>query len=335
MVEVVREAILRGIGGAAEAHDAFRFRQRHEDGLRAIDVFGVIAELKLPLAFQALDELLGACIRVSSSEVGILVTSQRDLHMQRFTAAHELGHFVLEHEGSLDREIRLPGDTKGRDPREIEADAFAAEFLMPKWLVKAAAQRRHWWGDDLLRIPEVVYQLSLRLAVSYEATCWGLAAHDFVRRDVARALTVKKLKDVKKKVLRGVPLGDPWADVWQLGSGDDGAQLDAGPNDLFVFELAERAASGFRWDVQSAIDTGFALLADTSEFDERVVGGQSERRLVLSAPPPGTYELHLPLRRSFEATPANGTAFSISICTIGTRRDEYPAEFSTAVSTVH
>ncbi|WP_163868263.1 ImmA/IrrE family metallo-endopeptidase [Myxococcus eversor] len=333
-----RDAILRGIGGAAEAHDSFNFREKHADGLSGIDVFGVIRDLGIPVAFQALDRLLGACVRVSSTEVGILVTTQRDLHMQRFTAAHELGHFVLEHEGSLDHEVRMPGHTSGRDPREVEADAFAAEFLMPKWLVKAAARRRQWWAEAPLQSPDVVYQLSLRLATSYEATCWGLASHEFIKRDVAKALAATKLKEVKKTALQGVPLDDSWADVWQLRSGDDGARIEAGPNDVFMVALDERASTGFRWEVREAIDAGFGLLDDRSTFDESVIGGPSLRRVVFRAPPPGTYELRLPLRRSFSRSATSGgntSTFRVSITTTGTRRNDSPPPIAAASTTVH
>ncbi len=338
MNKETRNAILRGIGGAADTHDSFRFREMHEDGLSAIDVFGVIRDLGIPLVFQELDQLLGACVRVSSTEVGILVTTQRDLHMQRFTAAHELGHFVLEHEGSLDREVRMPGHTAGRDPREVEADAFAAEFLMPKWLVKATAQRRQWWAEAPLRSPEVVYQLSLRLAASYEATCWGLTSHDFIRRDVAEELTAKKLKEVKRKALQGITLEDSWADVWQLGLGDDGARLEAGPNDVFIFEMEERASTGMRWDIREAINAGFSLLEDRNTFDEGIIGGPALRRVVFRAPPPGFYNLCLPMQRSFTRPGASGgsaSTFHISISTLGTNRNDNLSMSAVAPATVH
>lgn len=335
MNRVTREAILRGIGGAAEIHEIAKFRERHEDGLSAIDVFGVIDDLQIPLDFRALDDLLGSFIRVSSTEVGILVTTQRDLHMQRFTAAHELGHFLLEHEDSLDREVGMPRDTLGRDPREVEANAFAAEFLLPKWLVKAVAKRRQWWADAPLRDPEIVYQLSLRLAASYEATCWGLAAHEFIGREVAEALVGKKLKDVKRQILKGASLDDWRGDVWQLGSGDDGARLDAGPKDVFIFELEERASSGFRWEVRGAVDLGFGLIDDTSTFDYAVVGGTARRRLVFTAPPPGAYDLRLPLRRSFARSGTGSTRFHISISTIGTRLGGNLPAASASPFTVH
>ena len=51
---------------------------------------------------------------------------------QRFTCAHEIAHFIL-HPGTIyfrDRELSAPGNH--REYFEIEADAFAAEFLMPR-----------------------------------------------------------------------------------------------------------------------------------------------------------------------------------------------------------
>ena len=336
IARTTREAILRGVGGAAETHDAFRFRDKLQDGLRAIDVFSLIDDLQIPLEFRALDALLGACVRVNSAEVGILVTTQRDLHMQRFTAAHELGHFILEHEGSLDREVRMPGHTAGRPPVEVEADAFAAEFLMPKWLLRAAAERRGWWADDALRNPEIVYQLSLRVAASYEATCWGLASHEYIASTVAEALigNGKRLKEIKRTALRGVGLDDSWADVWLLGQHDNGAQLDAGPNDVFILDLEERAAAGFRWDASDAIKQGFVLLEDTSRFNKNVVGGPAERRVVLRSPAPGKFDLNLKLARSF-AHSGDSKTLHINVSTVGTRRSDAGASSASTEGTIH
>jgi Zn-dependent peptidase ImmA (M78 family) len=313
----VRDAVLRGVSGAAETHDAFQLRDEHEDGLRAIDVFGVINELEIPLTFMPLDKLLGACVRVDSSTVGILITTERDLHMQRFTAAHELGHFVLEHEGSLDREVRYPGDTKDRELPEVEADAFAAEFLMPKWLVRGVAERRQWWSAESLRDPSVVYQMSLRLGLSYKATCWGLVSNEYVSYSVAERLVARSPKEMKTAALHGTALGDPWADVWVLGEGDDGSFLHAGPNDRFVVEVEEKAAGGFRWNMEHAIDAGFELLDDESVTSGPRVGGASRRRLVFGAPRPGLHELRLHHRRSFAKDGGILGAIRISVSTVG------------------
>lgn len=324
----VREAILRGTAGAAETHEAFDLRERHQDGLNPIDVFGLINELDIPLHFTPLDNLLGACVRVDDVTVGILVTTQRDLHMQRFTAAHELGHFILEHEGSLDREVRMPGHTDGRDLLEVEADAFAAEFLMPKWLVSTTAKRRAWWTGEALTDPLIVYQLSLRLASSFEATCWGLASHSFLTRKAASSLVATTPKEVKGRILQGIPLKNPWADVWLLGPGDNGAMLHASADDIFVFELEERAATGFRWDPREVLDEGFELLLDNNAFSKSVVGGGSRRRLVFRAPPAGIYNFNLPLRRSFSPTLGAKNSVCLTISTRGSIRDNQQRESS-------
>src|SRR5262249_61495232 len=50
--------------------------------------------------FRPLKNLLGAYF--SDPDTGVLVTTKRPLPVQRFTAAHELGHAVLGHEASLD-----------------------------------------------------------------------------------------------------------------------------------------------------------------------------------------------------------------------------------------
>lgn len=62
---------------------------------------------------------------------------------QRFTVAHELGHFILHHtkedEVFVDEKFtvmyRDGNSSTGSDPREQEANAFAACILMPRNLV--------------------------------------------------------------------------------------------------------------------------------------------------------------------------------------------------------
>ncbi len=316
-----REAILSGTAAASDVHQSLGIRARADDGLRAIDVFGTIDGLGLPLSFSELDGLLGACVRIEDVTAGILITTKRDLHMQRFTGAHELGHFVLEHEGSLDREIRYPGNTTGRDIREIEADAFAAEFLMPKWLISAVAKRRGWWSKQHLVTPEVVYQLALRLAISYEATCWGLASQKCIDRASAEKLAGVAPKESKLRVL-GRRLEDPRADVWHLTPGDDGAYVEAGPNDRIVLQLPERGAAGYLWQTDLAAGNGFVTIDDSSELNEKVIGAPSTRRLVLRVPPPGRHVLSLVHRRPFDASAKATNTFSIEISTNGSRGTE-------------
>ena len=302
MTPAVREALLKGVAGATETHDAFGSRVHLEGGLKPVDVFGLIENLQIPLEFADLDKLLGACVRVSSTNVGILVTSRRDLHMQRFTAAHELGHFVLEHEGSFDDEIRMPGDdARNRDLREVEADAFAAELLLPRWLVRAICHRQNWWNADSLRNPSTVYQLSLRCGTSFSATAWGLASHQYVNHSEAQRLVANgaPVKAAKTKALQGVELPNAWSDVWVLSQSDHGSTLAAGPGDMLVLHLPERPATGYRWDLSGAVEQGFRVVADANDFDPDLIGGTGQRRIVLEAPRGGVRTVNLFQQRAF------------------------------------
>lgn len=63
--------------------------------------------------------------------------------VRNFTAAHELGHVVLHESSGLHRDRGIDGGAFGtRDPQEMEADIFAAFFLMPAKQVLAAFRSR-------------------------------------------------------------------------------------------------------------------------------------------------------------------------------------------------
>ena len=193
----VEEARLQAVAAAKRVHRALDLQQRVVEAGGQVDVFDAIAELDIALIFKPLKSALGLCLPQPLR--GIMVTTERSLHIQRITAAHELGHVILEHRGSIDREIleRGPfGPSQGRDIQEVEADAFAAEFLLPRWLYRHHVQTRAGRSAHL-RNPEIVYQLSLRMGASYEATCWGLLGHQILPRgdvDALRKAKVAKLK---------------------------------------------------------------------------------------------------------------------------------------------
>lgn len=316
-----RDAILRGTGAAATALDALQLRKHLEPAGLSVDVFGVIDDLGLPLVFRPLDALLGACVRVSDGRVGIIVTTERDLHLQRFTAAHELGHFLLEHEGSLDREIGYPGKTRSHDPQEIEANAFASEFLMPSWLCRSIAAR-HGWADSRLREPDAVYQMSLRMAVSYEAACWGLAAQNLMTYEEASMLAEIPPKKTKARELEGVNLQDPWADVWVLNESDSGRLISAGPGDVLILSLTEHSGSGYLWEVAELEASGFHILSDCREgAAPSMIGGPTRRKVTISVPAEGIRHISLAEKRPWMNAEAPASVFSLAVSSFGREKE--------------
>jgi Zn-dependent peptidase ImmA (M78 family) len=88
---------------------------------------------------------------VDSSEESVRISRVFSRDVQNFTTGHELGHAVLHQSIGLHRDRPLDGggDRTGRDRIEIEADHFAATFLMPEKLVSAAF-KRHFLTDHFV-----------------------------------------------------------------------------------------------------------------------------------------------------------------------------------------
>lgn len=169
---------------------------------------GRVGPLKPPIAVEDLADLLyllaiDVTYELPSNLAGRLYAEQRIIEVrrgdlprrQRFTIAHEIGHYQLhvvaegaysssyacndaaighghdeDQAPSLLREKPLPGfavalplppQLSGRDARrrEIEANAFAAELLMPAQLVEQAVER---YGKNLPALAEL-------FAVSHQA----------------------------------------------------------------------------------------------------------------------------------------------------------------------
>jgi Zn-dependent peptidase ImmA (M78 family) len=177
-------AVRNGALHASRLHAQLHTRDSVEKQGGNIDVFGAMLLVDLPLLVRPLQGLLGAYI--SDPIPGVLITTKRPLSIQRFTAAHELGHFRLGHEPSLDDESILRRMTSiprlsrlGPEAQEVEADSFAVTFMMPLWLVQWHCLRQNWRKDNL-RNPRIVYQLSLRMGASYEAMTWTLQRYNLI-----------------------------------------------------------------------------------------------------------------------------------------------------------
>ena len=278
-------AVRAGTMAAGRLHRELDTRALIETQGGSVDVFGAIHAVGLPLLLRPLKGLLGAYL--SAPAPGVLVTTERPMSIQRFTAAHELGHFSMRHEPSLDDESilrRMPMSPEpGNNFEETEADAFAIAFMMPKWLVLAHSARQGWQIDHFRR-PNVVYQLSLRIGASYEATCRTLVRYNLISPSVMtdllrtqpRSLKVDLLKDYRPDNYRG--------DVWLLTERDAGSRIDGSRNDLFVLQLEEHSGGGYLWDLDQLIASGFAVVRDEREaIDGDGIGGPVVRR-VTAAP---------------------------------------------------
>ena len=76
--------------------------------------------------------------QTATTDEGSLIGYNKDkhVHRKRFTVAHELGHLVLGHTSKHGDHFLEAFDGEGLDLKEIEANQFAAELLVPLSMIK-------------------------------------------------------------------------------------------------------------------------------------------------------------------------------------------------------
>lgn len=115
----------------------------------------------------------GASGQIKIDETGqaeISVNPKEPVLRQRFTIAHELGHWALEHGNALFRDSPEQFRTSQRDPREVEANRFAAELLMPEEAVNAAIV--DVGITDIVRLSNLFAVSQLAMKIRLEQLQW-------------------------------------------------------------------------------------------------------------------------------------------------------------------
>lgn len=296
-----RETKLNIAQVAAKLHRQLRLK---EIGLEVgrLDVYNVIEQLQIPLIFKAMDGLLGAFLPNPSP--GVLITTSRSSAIQRFTAAHELGHAMLGHRPSLDDESILRRLTRPQLQRgvrqEEEANFFATTFMLPSWLVSHHVSKQGWNREDLLN-PFNLYQLSLRVGLSFSATCVGLRQRNLISTHDATELIQIAPKQLKQASLGRVQPPNFHRDVWHLTRADNNSNLESHIQDYFVVEVTENSGAGYRWDFVELERSGVTIVDDyRAALDNDAVGSPTVRRIILKWDEPQFLEVNLHHARPWE-----------------------------------
>ncbi len=139
----------------------------------------------LDIRLEPLDSNLSGFLYREGSNAIIGANSLQARVRQRFTIAHELGHYFL-HEGEqlhFDRAVhfrlRSTLAATGTDTSEVEANRFAAELLMPRTMIDAdmnAAKALDVLDDEFLS------KLSRRFGVSSQAMVLRLTNLGYVEQ---------------------------------------------------------------------------------------------------------------------------------------------------------
>ena len=210
-----------------------------------VPVFDLIEDRGIWLSFEpGLDRLLGVYQRIGNAS-GIAINTARPMTLQRFTAAHELGHHELGHESHLDAEATISEPV--HNPKEIQAQTFAGSLLMSELTVETLLEHRgHRPDRPDLRATDV-YLMSAELGVSYQAAVTQLRALLKISFAQAREFAKQSPARLKQELLGGRRPDSPRASVIQLTLADNRRELVLDVSDEIDVALPEMAASGLEW----------------------------------------------------------------------------------------
>ncbi|MEZ5428728.1 MAG: ImmA/IrrE family metallo-endopeptidase [Pyrinomonadaceae bacterium] len=150
-----------------------------------VDVEQIAKNLGIVVEFKPTkSEISGFLFRDHKNNKSIIgVNKSHHENRQRFTLAHEIGHFVLHkfegfHFDGISLRMRDENSSKGTIKEEREANKFASELLMPQpFLEKDLIKYEH---SDLL-FGSIIPRLAKKYQVSESALSFRLANLGYIR----------------------------------------------------------------------------------------------------------------------------------------------------------
>lgn len=295
-----QRAAREGVRAAQREHQRIGtdFRSR-------VDVFDAIEGARIWLFAQRLGNVYGAYQRYGDA-IGIVVNALHPFTLQRYTAAHEYGHHVLGHGSSADDKELILGETQNL--REVAAQAFAGEFLMPLQLVNYTLRMMGITGKNMNLTSRQVYQLALELGASYSAAVTQLVLQHKLAASVGRRLQRESPLAVKT-ALAGARPEDSRADVWLLDESQEGRELSPRLRDEVHVSLAETPSTGYVWQLVDTASTVLTLVNDEFETEDDVVGAAGTRHLTFRVVQAGRSRIRVEKRRPWQPQTAAQAAF--------------------------
>jgi predicted secreted protein len=181
---------------------------------------------------------------------------------------------------------------------EVEAQAFAGEFLMPLQLVNYTLRTMGLNYRHPELAPLDVYKLALQLGVSYRAAVTQLVNHKKLSRTVGRKFTKMSPLAIKTHV-GGVKPEFSWADVWILDEAQEGREFTPTLRDEIHVELPETPSTGYIWEILDPAHEVLTLASDLFEplDGEEAIGSDGERHFLFRVAEAGVGQLRFEKRR--------------------------------------
>ncbi len=154
----------------------------------SVNVEKIAESNNIQINFAELEDDLSGFLIVKNNRGTIAVNSTHHINRQRFTIAHELGHYFLHANDDknenvfIDKKVFHRGQSasEGTIRMEIEANRFAAELLMPRFMMKEAVAEV---GDDIdLSDDLTILSLANKFNVSEQALTYRLTDLNLIPR---------------------------------------------------------------------------------------------------------------------------------------------------------
>lgn len=126
---------------------------RYGQDQQPVDVKAIAGALGLKVLYEELPDDVSGLLVTGPKGNFIIVQKADSEPRKRFTIAHEVGHFFLGHRFAKGEHVhvdrghyvsqRSTRSSTGLDPKEVEANQFAASLLMPSGIIEKAVRRFH------------------------------------------------------------------------------------------------------------------------------------------------------------------------------------------------
>ena len=172
------------------AADALRRNLGYGPNMIGMDVYDDFRRIGLHVFRRRLEnsEISGLFMKHPTAGKSILVNYSEDIYRQRFSAAHEAAHSILDEES--DFIISFKWNTK--DLTEVRANTFASRYLMPPEFLLGIPNPTQWDSGKAI-------EWANQLKVSTEALAYALKDANLVSKE-----TMQLIKSVKVPAKRKV-----------------------------------------------------------------------------------------------------------------------------------
>jgi Zn-dependent peptidase ImmA (M78 family) len=127
------------------------------------DILTVVEDwAEIPVAILELPDGIAGAFGRRRDQPFIFLNGKEPLVRQRFTLAHEFGHYRLGHLPVVDKTEAIFGGGRSTNLDEIQARYFAGEFLLPRPALESWLERQQTQSIDL----EVVVRLAAAFGIS-------------------------------------------------------------------------------------------------------------------------------------------------------------------------